>query len=63
MKLFQVDYMEGRNEEVYLTVGEDSETEETIKKREFEKKSFWSCPYFMIVKEITEVDGHKITVE
>lgn len=47
----------------YLTVGTNEDTEETIRKREYEKRNDWNCLYFLGANEIKEVDGHKIIVE
>ena len=63
MKLFQCDYTEDDDNETYLTVGEDSDTETTIRGRELKRISDWSCLYFFGVREIKAVDGYKITVE
>lgn len=63
MKLFQVNYMENNDDETYLTVGEDADTEESIKEREYNKRDDWNCLYFLGAREVTEVDGHKIIVQ
>lgn len=63
MKLFQVNYIEDDDEETYLTIGEDSDTNETIKQREINKRDDWNCLYYLFAREITEVNGHKIIVK
>lgn len=55
--------MVNNDDESYLTVGEDIDTEETIKEREYNKRNGWNCLYFLGAREVTEVDGHKIVVE
>lgn len=63
MKLFQCNYLENNDDETYLTVGEDSDTVETISDRELNRRDDWNCLYFFNVKEIKEVNGHKIIVK
>jgi len=63
MKLFQCDYLENNDDETYLTIGEDTDTEDTIKERELNSRDDWNCLYFFGVREIKEVNGHKIIVE
>lgn len=63
MKLFQINYLENNDDVSYLTVGEDSDTTETIEKREYQKRNDWNCLYFLGATEIKEVGGHKIIVE
>ena len=63
MKLFQCNYLENNDDETYLTVGNDSDTEDFIKERELSKTKDWNCLYYFGVNEITEVDGYKIIVE
>lgn len=63
MKLFRVDYMEKNNDETYLTVGSDSDTEDSIEEREYNKRDDWNCLYYLHARELKEVDGHKIFVE
>lgn len=63
MKLFRINYMEDGDAETYLTIGEDSDTKETIKEREINKRDDWNCLFYLLAREITEVDGHKIIVE
>lgn len=63
LKLFEVSYMENNDDVTYLTVGEDTDTGETIEEREYNKRDDWNCLYFIGAIEIKEVDGHKIIVE
>lgn len=63
MKLFMINYMEDDDEDSYLTIGKDDETEESVKEREIRKRDDWNCLHFLYTKEIEEVDGHKILVE
>lgn len=64
MKLFYVDYMEDMNDNSYLKVGEDFDTEETIKEKELQGHlKDRDCLYYVGVSEINEVDGYKIIVE
>lgn len=63
MKLFQVNYLEDDDEEMYLTIGSDEDTKEMIEKKEYEKRNDWNCLYFLRAKEINEIDGHKIIVQ
>ena len=62
MKLFECTYLENNDEATYLTVGCDSDTEDSIKERELNKKTDWNCLYYFSVKEIREVDGYKVVV-
>lgn len=62
MKLFEVRYMENNDDECYLTVGKDADTNETIEKREIDKRDDWNCLYFLKAREITRVDGHRVVV-
>lgn len=62
-KLFQCNYLENNDDETYLTVGCDNDTEETVKEREIKKRDDWNCLYFFGVRQIVEIDGHKIIVE
>lgn len=55
--------MEDGDSETYLTVGEDSDTNETIEEREIKKRDDWNCLYYLFAREITEVNGHRIIVE
>jgi len=64
MKLFYVDYMEDMDSNSYLKVGEDSDTEDSIKEKEllgFLKDI--DCLYYVGVNEIKEVDGYKVILE
>lgn len=63
MKLFLVRYLENNDEECYLTIGTDDDTNETIENREYKKRNDWNCLYILFAKEINEIDGHKIIVE
>lgn len=63
MKLFLVNYLENNDEESYLTIGTDDDTNETIEKRERQKRNDWNCLYFLSSTEIKEIDGHRIIVE
>lgn len=62
-KLFQINYMQDNDDYSYLTVGEDTDTEESVRDREYEKLKDKSCLYFFSARLIEEVDGHKIIVE
>lgn len=62
-KLFQINYMQDNDDGSYLTVGEDTDTKESVRDREYEKLKDKSCLYFFDARLIEEVDGHKITVE
>lgn len=62
-KLFQINYMQDNDDGSYLAVGEDADTEESIRDREYEKLKDKSCLYFFAARLIEEVDGHKIIVE
>lgn len=63
MKLFRVDYLEDDDDESYLTVGNDSDTEDSIEERERNKRDDWNCLYYLHAREVEEVDGHRIIVE
>ena len=63
MKLFLVRYLENNDEECYLTIGTDDDTNETIENREYKKRNDWNCLYFLGATEIKEIDGHRIIVE
>lgn len=63
MKLFRIDYMENNDDESYLTVGNDDDTEDSIEKREYNKRDNWNCLYYLYAREVKEVDGHRIIVE
>ena len=63
MKLFRVDYSEDDDDESYLTVGNDNDTEDSIEKREYDKRDDWNCLYYLYAQEVKEVDGHRIIVE
>lgn len=63
MKLFRVNYMENNDEESYLTVGNDYDTEDFIAEREYNKRNDWNCLYYLHAREIKEVDGHRIIVD
>lgn len=63
MKLFRIDYLEDDDHECYLTVGNDGDTEDSIKERELNKRDDWNCLYYLFAREVREVDGHRIIVE
>lgn len=63
MKLFQVNCLENNDDYSYLTVGTNEDTEETIEKREYEKRNDWNCLYFLGATEIKEVGGRKIIIK
>lgn len=63
MKLFRIDYLEDDDDECYLTVGSDDDSEDSIKERELNKRDDWNCLYYLHAREVKEVDGHKIFVE
>jgi hypothetical protein len=62
MKLFEVSFPTIEDENNYLTIGSDEDTEETIRQREINKPEnyFWYIDCY--VNEINEVDGYKIKV-
>lgn len=62
MKLFRCNYLENNDEESYLTVGEDFDTESSIEERELKKRDDWNCLYFFGANEIKTVDGYEILV-
>lgn len=62
-KLFQINYLQDNDDGHYLTVGEDNDTEETIRDREYGRMEDTSCLYFFNASLIEEVDGRKIHVE
>ena len=62
-KLFQINYQQDNEYDSFLTVGEDNDTEESIRNREHEKFKDKSCLFFFDAVLIDEVDGHKIIVE
>ena len=59
-KLFQCNYLENNDDGAYLTVGCDDDTEETVRAREIKKRDNWNCLYLFGVRQIVEIDGHKI---
>ena len=64
MKLFMVKYMDDCDEDVYLTLGEDNDTNETISKREQSKvEDKCSCYMGHWVFEINNIDGYDIKIE
>lgn len=63
MKLFRVDYIDGNTPVTYLTVGNDTDNEETIKRREIASFEKYDDLYCLGAKEIDEVDGYTITVK
>lgn len=64
MKLFKVEFNGIRGTNTYLTVGEDTDTEQTIKERDVNKNTE-SFGYALIVyvDEVSDVDGHKIIIQ
>ena len=62
-KLFQINYQEDNEYDSYLTVGEDTDTKESVRDREHEKFKDKLCLHFFDAYLIDEVDGHKIIVE
>lgn len=61
MKLFIVDYMDDCDNETYLTVGN---SKEEVEERESEKlQKECACFMYCFVREVNEIDGHKIIVE
>ena len=61
MKLFMVRYMDDCETDSFLTVGNSKEeVEERIDKQLSQELS---CYMYSFVREISEVNGHKITVE
>lgn len=62
MKLFEISCMDGGFHESYLTVGQDNDTEETIKKREMNKRDDRDSLFYLMAREIETVDGYRIIV-
>lgn len=64
MKLFNVSYMQDNYDGSYLTIGEDTDTAETIEKRELQSTR-WADEkvlYSLQVKEVTEIEGYRISI-
>ena len=64
MKLFEITYRKYDDNNCYLTIGENSDTEQTILKRELSKPEWNNTTglYFMHAREIKQVNGHNIQV-
>lgn len=63
MKLFQVYYRENEENDSYLAIGEDTDNNKTITERETSRLNCGNSLCYINVREIAEVDGHKIIVE
>jgi hypothetical protein len=62
-KLFEVYYLDEMVGNSYLAVGDPDDTEQIIREREIVKlEKRCSCLMWCSVREMSEVDGHKIIV-
>lgn len=59
LKLFEVTVLDDMDWETILLVGK---SKEQIEQSIWDKESFYSCLSLVTAREITEVDGYKISV-
>ena len=64
MILFEIDWATDADSGSYLTVGNDTDTEEMIKDRERNKDDWKSAPWFGFFEasKVASIDGYRILV-